>query len=77
MAYMGNSDDQDKPKKSDAQLEFERKRIWSIAGGVTFLLAYVIYNGIVSVEFGDEEDDDDVEYEMDYEEYDDEEDVDL
>ncbi|KAI7877481.1 hypothetical protein K492DRAFT_239168 [Lichtheimia hyalospora FSU 10163] len=77
MAYMGNSDTQDQPKKSDAQVEFERKRIWSIAGGVTFLLAYVIYNGIVSVEFGD--DDDDVEYEIDYDQDDvyDDEDVDL
>ncbi|KAG2220841.1 hypothetical protein INT45_010903 [Circinella minor] len=67
-SYMGNQEeDGEKKEKSQAQLEFERKRIWSIAGGVTFLLAYIIYNGIVSVEFGEEEeeeyeyvDDDDV-----------------
>ena len=63
-SYMGNQEeDGEEKKKSQAQLEFERKRIWSIAGGVTFLLAYIIYNGIVSVEFGD---DDEEEYEYEY-----------
>ncbi|KAI8081367.1 uncharacterized protein BX664DRAFT_285339 [Halteromyces radiatus] len=52
--YMSSSDK--KKKRSEAQLDFERKRIWSIAGGVTFLLAYIIYNGIISVEVVDEDD---------------------
>ncbi|KAI9489236.1 outer mitochondrial membrane transport complex protein-domain-containing protein [Zychaea mexicana] len=67
MSYMGNQEEE-KKKKSQAQLDFERKRIWSIVGGVTFLLAYVIYNGIVSVEFGDEEEYDDYVYNDGYEE---------
>ncbi|KAI9284463.1 Tom37 C-terminal domain-containing protein [Umbelopsis sp. AD052] len=41
-------------KKSDAQLDFERKRIWSIAGAVTLFLGYIIMNGIVSIELGDD-----------------------
>jgi hypothetical protein len=41
-------------KKSEAQLEFERKRIWSIAGAVTLFLGYIIMNGIVSIEIGDD-----------------------
>lgn len=72
---MGN----EKPvKKSEAELDFQKKRIWSIAGGLTFFLAYVIYNGIVSVEFGDEFDDEDLEeYGEEYAaEYDDEDDLD-
>lgn len=63
-AYMSSADDS-KKKRSEAQLDFERKRIWSIAGGVTFLLAYIIYNGIVSVEVVDDneyEDDDEYAY---------------
>ncbi|KAI9018528.1 outer mitochondrial membrane transport complex protein-domain-containing protein [Phycomyces nitens] len=40
----------EKKKKSEEEIDFERKRVWSIAGGVTFLFAYVIFNGIVSVE---------------------------
>lgn len=62
-----------KPEKSQSQLDFERKRIWSIAGGVTFFLAYVIHNGIVSIEFGEEEgeeDFDEVEFEEDIEDED-------
>ncbi|KAI8147239.1 outer mitochondrial membrane transport complex protein-domain-containing protein [Fennellomyces sp. T-0311] len=72
MAYMGN-DEEDKKERSDAQVDFERKRIWSIAGGVTFLLAYVIYNGIVSVEFGDDDEEYDDGYE--YDEYDEDEEL--
>lgn len=75
VSYMGN----EKPvKKSEAELDFQKKRIWSIAGGLTFFLAYVIYNGIVSVEFGDEFDDEDLEeYGEEYAaEYDDEDDLD-
>ncbi|CAO3634536.1 unnamed protein product [Cunninghamella echinulata] len=61
-----NSDDDDdddennatRVKKTEEQIEFEKKRIWSIAGGVTFLLAYVIFNGLVSVEIVDDDDDD-------------------
>ncbi|CAO3579065.1 unnamed protein product [Absidia cylindrospora] len=64
MAYMSSADnDNSKKKRSEAQLDFERKRIWSIAGGVTFLLAYIIYNGIVSVEVVD----DDYDYNDDFE----------
>ncbi|KAI9316400.1 outer mitochondrial membrane transport complex protein-domain-containing protein [Dichotomocladium elegans] len=70
MAYMGNDDADNKKTKTEAQMDFERKRIWSIAGGFTFLLAYIIYNGIVSIEFGDnaneyEYEDEDYEYEED------------
>ena len=48
MAYMGN-EDEEKKERSDAQVAFERKRIWSIAGGVTFLLAYVIYLSLIHI----------------------------
>ncbi|KAI8337221.1 hypothetical protein BC941DRAFT_494758 [Chlamydoabsidia padenii] len=58
ISYMSSADE-NKKKRSEAQLDFERKRIWSIAGGVTFLLAYIIYNGIVSVEVVDEDEYDD------------------
>lgn len=64
VSYMGNNEE--KKEKSKSQIDFERKRIWSIAGGITFFLAYVIYNGIVSIDIRD---DDDEEYEdEDYEE---------
>ncbi|CAO3630921.1 unnamed protein product [Cunninghamella blakesleeana] len=58
----GNNDDNDdsqqqSKKKTPEELEFQKKRIWSIAGGVTFLLAYVIFNGIVSVDIVDDDDD--------------------
>lgn len=69
VSYMGTETDEDKKEKSKSQVDFERKRIWSIAGGVTFFLAYVIYNGIVSIDLSGE-DEEDYEYE---EEYDDEE----
>lgn len=63
ISYMG-SNEENKPEKSKAQVDFERKRIWSIAGGVTFFLAYVIYNGILSIEIndGDEQEYEDDEY---------------
>ncbi|KAI7899654.1 Tom37 C-terminal domain-containing protein [Cokeromyces recurvatus] len=54
VSYMGTSDKESKKEKSQVQIDFERKRIWSIAGGITFFLAYVIYNGIISVELNDE-----------------------
>ncbi|KAI8987521.1 hypothetical protein BDF20DRAFT_813595 [Mycotypha africana] len=57
VSYMGTGNTDKKPEKSKSQIEFERKRIWSIAGGITFFLAYVIYNGIVSVEYNTGEDD--------------------
>ncbi|KAI7871819.1 hypothetical protein BDF14DRAFT_1759248 [Spinellus fusiger] len=38
-------------KKSETQLDFERKRVWSIGGGVTFVLAYIIYHGLLQIEF--------------------------
>lgn len=65
VSYMGTATEQDKKEKSQAQVDFERKRIWSIAGGVTFFLAYVIYNGIVSIDLTDE-DDEYYEYEEEY-----------
>jgi hypothetical protein len=52
ISYMGTTEE--KGEKSKSQVDFERKRIWSIAGGVTFFLAYIIYNGIVSIDFSDE-----------------------
>ncbi|KAI8083336.1 outer mitochondrial membrane transport complex protein-domain-containing protein [Gilbertella persicaria] len=68
VSYMGTSSE--KPEKTQAQIDFERKRIWSIAGGVTFFLAYIIYNGILSIEINNE-DDEYYEYEEEYEEDDD------
>ncbi|KAI8990315.1 Tom37 C-terminal domain-containing protein [Pilobolus umbonatus] len=53
MSYMGKKND--KPEKSQEQIEFDRKRIWSIAGAVTFFLGYVIYNGILSISIIDDE----------------------
>lgn len=68
VSYMGTDSDEHKPEKSKAQVDFERKRIWSIAGGVTFFLAYVIYNGILSIEINDERTYDDEDYDdEDYE----------
>lgn len=54
VSYMGNTDEDKKAEKSKSQVDFERKRIWSIAGGVTFFLAYIIYNGILSIELTDD-----------------------
>ncbi|CAO0795044.1 unnamed protein product [Mucor circinelloides] len=68
VSYMGAETD-DKKEKSQSQVDFERKRIWSIAGGVTFFLAYVIYNGIVSIDLSGEDD----EYEYEYEDEDEDE----
>jgi hypothetical protein len=50
---LGDGEEKKEEKKSDAQLDFERKRIWTIAGGVTVFLAYIIMNGIISVEIDD------------------------
>lgn len=55
VSYMNSGTAEEGKEKSKSQVDFERKRIWSIAGGVTFLLAYVIYNGIVSIDFSDED----------------------
>ncbi|KAI8380105.1 Tom37 C-terminal domain-containing protein [Blakeslea trispora] len=63
VSYMGNSEE--KKEKSQAQIDFERKRIWSIAGGVTFFLAYIIYNGILSIEIASDDDDDEYYYQED------------
>lgn len=66
VSYMGTTEGEDKKKeKSKSQIDFERKRIWSIAGGITFFLAYVIYNGIVSIDIrdGDDHDEDEEYYE--------------
>lgn len=62
LSYMSKDNDNDNDeneqakKKNPEELEFQKKRIWSIAGGVTFLLAYVIFNGLVSVEIVDDDD---------------------
>ncbi|KAI8642469.1 Tom37 C-terminal domain-containing protein [Parasitella parasitica] len=56
VSYMGG---EEKKEKSQSQVDFERKRIWSIAGGATFFLAYVIYNGIVSIDLSGEDGDED------------------
>ncbi|KAG0748556.1 hypothetical protein G6F57_001991 [Rhizopus arrhizus] len=67
VSYMGS--EEEKKEKSKSQVDFERKRIWSIAGGVTVMLAYVIYNGIISIAPQEEfyEVDDDGYYDDDYE----------
>ncbi|ORY98873.1 Tom37 C-terminal domain-domain-containing protein [Syncephalastrum racemosum] len=72
-AYMGNTNE-GQENRSQAEIEFQRKRIWSIAGGLTFLFAYIIYNGIVSIDFGEDDEEDDFEYVYDDQEeyYDDE-----
>ncbi|KAF7729344.1 hypothetical protein EC973_004600 [Apophysomyces ossiformis] len=67
VSYMGEPEAE--KKKTPAQIEFEKKRLWSITGGVMFLLAYVVYNGIVSIEF---EDDDEYNEEEEYDSYEDE-----
>ncbi|KAG0166129.1 hypothetical protein DFQ30_007557 [Apophysomyces sp. BC1015] len=64
VSYMGDSEAE--KKKSQSQIEFEKKRMWSITGGVMFLLAYVVYNGIISIEFDDDEKYDEEEYDIDY-----------
>ncbi|OZJ07042.1 hypothetical protein BZG36_00099 [Bifiguratus adelaidae] len=38
------------PKKSQAELDFERKRVWSIAAGVFSVVVYVVWNGLVRIE---------------------------
>ena len=40
--------------KSEEQIDFERKRVWAIAGGVVAMVAYIIINGIVQVEIVEE-----------------------
>ncbi|CAO3687010.1 unnamed protein product [Umbelopsis vinacea] len=62
---IGKPQEKKEEKKSEAQLDFERKRIWSIAGAVTVLVGYIIMNGIVSIEI----DDGSAEYEDEDEEY--------
>lgn len=47
--------------KSEEQLDFERKRVWAIAGGVVAMMAYIIFNGIVQVEIIEEEKEEKVE----------------
>jgi hypothetical protein len=70
---IGKPQEKKEEKKSEAQLDFERKRIWSIAGAVTVLVGYIIMNGIVSIEIddgsADYEDEDDEYYEQADEEY--------
>ncbi|KAL1914220.1 uncharacterized protein VTP21DRAFT_9673 [Calcarisporiella thermophila] len=68
-------------EKTEAERDFERKRMWAIATAVVTVLTYVIANGIVSVEIGDgwsnvENDDTENEGEV-YEEMDEDEDEDL
>jgi len=44
-------------EKSQAQKDFERKRIISIVGAILFMVTYVIWNRIISIEFISEEED--------------------
>ncbi|GES99955.1 metaxin-1 isoform X2 [Rhizophagus clarus] len=43
-------------EKSQAQKDFERKRIISITGAILFMVTYVIWNKIISIEFISEKD---------------------
>ncbi|CAG8837156.1 8857_t:CDS:1, partial [Cetraspora pellucida] len=64
-----------KKEKSEAQTTFERKRNLSIVGAVCFVVGYVAWNGIVSIEFGNKENEEyidseeqEIEDEADYDE---------
>ncbi|RIB05539.1 hypothetical protein C2G38_2047515 [Gigaspora rosea] len=50
-----NNIEEVKKEKSEAQIKFERTRNLSIFGAICFVVAYVAWNGIISIEF-DEED---------------------
>ncbi|CAI2167039.1 13616_t:CDS:2 [Funneliformis geosporum] len=41
------------PEKSQAEKDFERKRLISITGAVLFMVIYVVWNGIIRIEFTD------------------------
>jgi len=53
-----------KPEKSQVQKDFERKRMISITGAILFMVTYVVWNRIISIEFvntqeeGEEEEED-------------------
>ncbi|KAF0444830.1 Tom37 C-terminal domain-containing protein [Gigaspora margarita] len=51
-----NNIEEVKKEKSEAQIKFERTRNLSIFGAICFVVAFVAWNGIISIEF-DEEDD--------------------
>ncbi|ORX75290.1 hypothetical protein K493DRAFT_271961 [Basidiobolus meristosporus CBS 931.73] len=53
--------------KTPEQEEFERKRFLSIFGAAWFMIAFVVYNGIISIQTVEAEDEDDDEeyYELD------------
>jgi hypothetical protein len=76
-----------KTEKSQAQKDFERKRILSITGAILFMIAYVAWNRIISIEiipaesyrerdneankYDDVDDDDDDDDDEDDDDYDD------
>ncbi|KAK9722017.1 hypothetical protein K7432_002989 [Basidiobolus ranarum] len=49
--------------KTPEQVEFERTRFLSIFGAAWFMVAFIVYNGIISIEFVNEEEE---EYEEEY-----------
>ncbi|CAG8682958.1 11956_t:CDS:1, partial [Dentiscutata erythropus] len=66
-----------KREKSEAQIKFERTRNLSIFGAICFVTAYITWNGIISIEFGDEDEKEytgskgeEIDEEVDYEEVD-------
>ncbi|RUS33889.1 Tom37 C-terminal domain-containing protein [Jimgerdemannia flammicorona] len=53
----GETDQNTKEKlhKSEQQIDFERKRVWAVAGAVVVVIAYVFVNGIVRIVKEDDE----------------------
>ncbi|CAG8606918.1 14959_t:CDS:2, partial [Acaulospora colombiana] len=48
-----------KTERAEAQIKFERKRNLSILGAITFVIIYVVWNGIITVEWDGVANDDD------------------
>jgi len=65
--FRGKRDDT-KIEKSQAQLNFERKRFYSIVGAVMFMIVYTVWNGIVVIDIVGSEDEDEDEDEDEEEE---------
>ncbi|CAG8479652.1 11321_t:CDS:2 [Funneliformis mosseae] len=65
-----------RPEKSQAQKDFERKRLMFITGAVLFMVIHVVWNGIIRIEFTDvdSEEEEHVEETEEYDEYDDDDD---
>jgi len=66
--------DDAKKEKSQAQLNFEKKRFYSIVGAVMFMIVYTVWNGIVTIDIVGSEDEDEDEDEEEEEEEDSEDD---